>query len=240
MESKDSKNNIINMKKTLSIFIHYDSDDSYCDEDIEYIKKISSIFSEVVVLTSNTKPIPNLDNVYTEYNMNNVGYDFGKLEKYINSIELNDVEDIYVFNNSCLLVRDPSFSIEYMRNKNLDFWGYTTSTEETMHIQSYFLYFTNKAAFLLKDFLAKNSPTQNKFSHFDVVRKIELQLLRYMYDNKMKCGAYIQTHKLFPQVNSTIIHADKLLILNPHFPFIKKKVYTFAKTFEKNYLLSLV
>lgn len=228
------------MKKTLCIFIHYDAQNLYSEEDLNYIKKISSIFSSVTVLTSNTNSIDDFNNVETICGMSNIGYDFGKLETYINSINLEDVEEMYVFNNSCLLIRDPTISIEYMKNKNLDFWGYTTSTEETMHIQSYFLYFTNKAARLLREFLLKNSPTENNFSHIEVVRKIELQLLRYMYDNKVKCGAYIQTHKLFPQVNSTIIHADKLLVLNPHFPFIKKKVYTFAKTFDKNYLLSLV
>jgi lipopolysaccharide biosynthesis protein len=228
------------MKKTVCIFIHYDSEDRYSDEDVEYIKKISSIFSSVIVLTSNTKPISNLSNIQTIFGMSNVGYDFGKLEAYIDSINLQDIEELYLFNNSCLLVRDPFVSIEYMKNKNLDFWGYTTSTEETMHIQSYFLYFKNNALSLLKTFLSNNSPTKNNFSHSDVVRKIELQLLRYMYENKMKCGAYIQAHKLFPQTNSTIIHADKLLVLNPHYPFIKKKVYIFAKTFDKNYLLSLI
>jgi len=228
------------MKKTVCIFIHHDSSDSYSSEDLDYIKKISSIFSDVIVLTSNTHPITNIDNIQTKYNIPNIGYDFGKLETYVNSINLEEIEDLYVFNNSCLLVRDPSISIEHMKKRSLDFWGYTTSTEETMHIQSYFLYFSNKSIKLLKEFLSNNSPVKNNFSHIDVVKKIELQLLRYMYDNKVKCGAYMQAHKLFPDINSTIIHADKLLVLNPHFPFIKKKVYTFAKTFDKNYLLSLV
>lgn len=228
------------MKKTVCIFIHYDSQNLYSEEDLTYIKRISSIFSSVIVLTSNTERVDGIDNVQTICNIANIGYDFGKLETYINSINLQDIEELYVFNNSCLLVRDPIISIEYMKNKNLDFWGYTTSTEETMHIQSYFLYFGNKAIVLLKEFLSKNSPIQNNFSHIDVVKKIELELLKYMYQNKMKCGAYIQAHKLFPHVNSTIIHADKLLVFNPHFPFIKKKVYTFAKTFDKKYLESLI
>jgi lipopolysaccharide biosynthesis protein len=228
------------MKKTICIFIHYDLSDLYSSEDLEYIRKISSIFSDVIVLTSNTRPITDIENIKTVCNISNVGYDFGKLETYINSINVEEIEDLYVFNNSCLLARNPSISIEHMKKRNLDFWGYTTSTEQTMHIQSYFLYFSNKAVKLLKEFLLNNSPVKNNFSHIDVVEKIELQLLRYMYDNKIKCGSYIQTHKLFPSINSTIIHADKLLLLNPHFPFIKKKVYTFAKTFDKNYLLSLV
>jgi lipopolysaccharide biosynthesis protein len=228
------------MKKTICIFIHYDSSNSYSSEDIEYIKKISFIFSDVIVLTSNTHPINEIENIKTICNIPNVGYDFGKLETYINSINIEEIENLYLFNNSCLLVRDPNISIEYMKKRDLDFWGYTTSTEETMHIQSYFLYFSNKAIKLLKEFLSNKSPVKNNFSHIDVVKKIELQLLRYMYDNKLKCGAYMQAHKIFPGINSTIIHADKLLVLNPHFPFIKKKVYTFAKTFDKNYLLSLV
>ena len=88
------------MKKTVCIFIHYDYEDRYSDEDVEYIKKISSIFSSIIVLTSNTKPISNLSNVQTIFGMSNVGYDFGKLEAYIDSINLQDIEELYLFNNS--------------------------------------------------------------------------------------------------------------------------------------------
>ena len=222
-------------KKTRCLFIHYDPSDSYSEEDKYFINKINLIFPSLVVLTSNTQPV---DGVETK-KIQNIGYDFGKLEHYLNSVDLNEIEDLYVFNNSCLLVRDPSVSIEYMKNRDLDFWGYTTSTEVKMHVQSYFLYFSNKSIPLLKQFLKDNSPIKNNFSYTDIVYKIELQLWEYMSD-KVRCGSYIETHKIFPGINSTIIHADKLLALNPHFPFIKKKIYTFSKTFDKDYLLSLV
>lgn len=227
------------MEKTICIFIHYDSNDLYSEEDINYIKELTKVFSDVIVLTSNTREVTSVESVKTIHNMSNVGFDFGKLETYLNSVEINAIDNLYVFNNSCLLVRDLSDSIELMKKKNYEFWGYTTSTELAMHVQSYFLYFNKNAISVLRNFLKKYSPTKNKYSHNDVVKKIELPLLTYMIENKINCGSYLNTHKLFPYVNSTIFHADKLLILNPHFPFIKKKVYTFAKIFTKEYLLSL-
>lgn len=228
------------MKKSLCIFIHYDESMTYTKDDMSSLQKISSVFDEVIVLTSNKEKIYNIKNIHTYCNMHNIASDFGKLETFINSIDIDDYEDMYVFNNSCLIVRELETSIQSMKKKYLDFWGYTTSTEHTIHIQSYFLYYSNKAMHLLKEFLNKNSPVNNNLSHKDVIEKIELKLLKYMHNNGMKCGSYMKTHILFPSVNPTIIYADKLLIFNPHFPFIKKKTFTLAKIFDRKYLESLV
>lgn len=229
----------MNSDGTLCVFIHFDSNDLYSDEDLHYIKTLSEIFKSVVVLTSNTKEIPLIPNVHTITSMSNVGFDFGKLETYINTLDLDNYDELYVFNNSCYLVRDPSVSLEFMKTKGFDFWGYTSSQEQAIHVQSYFLYFSRAALQFLKNFLTEYSPTKNNYTHLEVVRRLELPLVHYLSGRKMKCGVYLETHKLFGQSNPTILHADKLLILNPHYPFIKKKVFTEAKSFTKEYLFGV-
>jgi lipopolysaccharide biosynthesis protein len=227
---------------SICLFVHYDENNLYSQEDIGYIKHLTEIFDKVFLLTSNTNEITELNNSKIEYFLNipNVGYDFGKIQYFLNKFEIQKQSDCYIFNNSTLLVRNLQPSLEHMKNKNLDFWGYTTSKARFFHIQSYFLYFSNQALIEFKNYLNIQDPIGNNFGFEDIVNNIEIKLLKHFSDKKMKCGSYIHTHKLFNDQDSMVFHIDKLLILNPHFPFIKKKLFTKFKTFDKTYLQSLI
>jgi len=227
----------------LCLFIHYDENHCYTEDDIKYINNLSKNFKTVTILTSNSNKIENYSfDCEIEYILNipNFGYDFGKIQYFLREKDITNIECCYIFNNSCLLVRDLEPSISYMDSKNLDFWSYTTSLARAFHTQSYFMYFSNPA---LKEFISllrEKDPHGNKYGFEEVVNNLEIQILRHMNLKKFKCGSYLHTHKIFGDKDSTVFHADKLLVLNQYFPFIKKKVFTNFKTFDRKYLESLI
>lgn len=213
-------------KKAMCLFAHYDKENKYTEDDISYISHLSSIFEEVVVLTGNSGKIENdtLQNVKYVLNIPNRGVDFGKVDYYLQKNNVDKYEQFYIVNNSCILVRDLAPSIEYMETKELDYWGYTTSNELGLHIQSYFYYLNKKGLGVLKEMLSENKPFDNDLSYVEVIRQIEIKMLSYFSSKGLKCGSYIHCHKIKTSKEPNILYYyPDWLLLNPNFPFIKKR-----------------
>lgn len=230
--------------KKICIFVHHDEQNQYSQEDIKFINHLLELFEKVVVLTGNdNKPmVEKFKRLECVNNIPNKGYDFGKIQKYIQENSLENYEEFYVFNNSCFLVRDLLPSLQYMQKKDLDFWGYTTSNEGGLHIQSY-SYFLNKKCFdVYREYIIEADPHNNDMDYRDVVDNIEIKMLQYLSSKNLKCGSFLHTHKLkaVGNLNPTIRAAD-ILLLNHNYPFIKKKIFTQLKgLYDLEYLQSLL
>lgn len=224
--------------KTLCIFVHFSENNDYSEDDIHYISTLITLFENVVVLSSNDHSPNNLRCKF-QLNIPNYGVDFGKIQWYLNTINVDELEHLYIFNNSCILIRNPKESIAYMEKKNYDFWGYNTSNEsDTLHIQSYFYYFKNHAILEFNNLLNEINPFGNALSYVDVIPKLEIPMLNYMHSKGFNCGVYLQTHLCFPNTNPVLFYIDKILILNVHFPFIKKKSLIPGR-YDRHYLTML-
>lgn len=219
----------------LCLYAHYDESNVLNEDDLKTLNLLSKEFDKIIIITSNTIH----SNDYEIYFCENKGLDFGKHEWFIkNNLDaIRKYDNICLTNNSYIGCRDFKHSIEYMNKKTCDWWGYTSSNEIKLHVQSYFLYFKNKSFYSFVDFLFKISPYDNNLSYRSVIDLIELEILDYMSYNGYKADTYLKTHLIFP-TNSTILHADKLLFLNENFPLFKKNSYI-KNTFNKEKLLKI-
>lgn len=228
--------------KKLCLFCHYDKDELYSEDDIKYVSGLSSTFEKVIVLTGNDKEIEGqkFHNVEYVLQIPNRGLDFGKVQNFLENNSVKEYGEFYICNNSCLLVRDLSPSLKYMREKKLDFWGYTTSKELQLHVQSYFYFLNKKALKEFKDLLFKVNPFNKNLAYDQVIRQIEIKMLSYFDSKGLKCGAYVHCHKLKTnrQDNISYFYPDWLL-LNPNYPFIKKKALKLG-LHERKYLESFL
>lgn len=235
------------MKNSVCFFVHHDKNDKYSKEDKRYVEHLCSIFDNVVILTGNTKKFKT-ENGNPEFllKIKNRGFDFGKLQHYINSNREHvlSFEDIYVFNNSCYLVRDLTPSLQKMKEKDLDYWGFTSSIERKLHIQSYFYYLSKRAFIEFDQMLAEVDPYGKNLGFDEVINGLEIQMLDFLIKKGMKCDSFIRTHKIkrYPFTlgkNPTIFGADYLLF-NSDYPFLKKKLFTDFKLHTKEYFNELL
>jgi len=228
-------------KKKICLFCHYDKDGIYSQDDINFISSLSSTFEEVVVLTSNKERVDkkNFSNVKYSLGIPNRGLDFGKVQNFLENNDIDNYDEFYIVNNSCILARDLSPSLKFMQKKGLDFWGYTTSKEIQLHVQTYFYFLNNKAYKEFRKLLNKEDPFGKNLSYDQVIRQIEVNMLSYFNSVGLKCGSYIHSHKIKTNKldNLSFFYPDWLL-LNPHYPFIKKKSIKIG--FERKYLESFL
>ena len=236
-------------EKSLCFFVHYNKEGEVQERDREFLAHLMNNFTNIVVLTGNkidsfSEEVRSCPTVTIVPEIPNHGYDFGKIEFFIKNFKNYNFEDInkyqnyYVFNNSNFMLRDPGPSLERMDAKELDFWGYTTSNDFGLHVQSYFYFMSHKAFEKYSEWVCQIGPFTNKLSIHDVITKMEVKLLKLFLDNNFKCDSYFPTHKLPvhrrpPHGNHSIAIAD-LLLLDRDFPFIKKKAFNFTAIHGKN------
>lgn len=225
--------------KKICLYAHYDEDNIFSDDDIKTLNLLSNEFDKIIIISSNTNFDINIKNCEFFY-CKNKGFDFGKheffLKKRLKSILKYDY--ICLTNNSYIGCRNFKNSIEKMINKKYDWWGYTSSSEQKLHIQSYFLFFNNQSFKYFYNFLSDVSPYYKNLSHYDIIQRIELQLLNFMNRQNFKHGTFVDAHLLHPEINSTIKYAAEIIFLEKDFPLFKKKAIQ-KKLYTKEFFTNL-
>lgn len=246
---------------SLCVYIHYDSENIFSKEDVHFVEHLKRNFSNIKILTGNSDdntPEELIDSkISITYNIPNYGYDFGKLEYFLSegrnaNEDINKYDNFYIFNNSCIIVRDLGPSLEEMDSKKLDFWGYTTNRDEgTIHVQSYFYFLSKKAFNIFEPWLKKHSPFYNKLNMKEVIQKLEVKMMSNLLMNNLKCNSYLQTHKYYGgrihrgfYASNHTIFMPEWLMMNKNFPLIKKKAFTMSEALKtsinKEYILHTI
>jgi len=132
--------------KRVCVFAHYDKNNSVDNYVYFYLSSLKNITSDIIFVTvSNisTSHIRKLENEGIKVvTRKNVGYDFYSYKTGLETIELNDFDELILCNDS---VYGPIFNLEnffmQMTINKSDFWGFTDSNQISYHLQSYFLVF---------------------------------------------------------------------------------------------------
>ena len=137
------------MVRRACIIAHYDRDNVVDEYVYYYLSHISNVAEKIVFVTvsqlgeSDLKRMTSMG--VSVICRNNIGYDFFSYKLGLESINVEDYDEIIVCNDS---VYGPFFDLNTtfskMEKRGCDFWGATDSNEINYHLQSYFLVFKSQ------------------------------------------------------------------------------------------------
>jgi hypothetical protein len=189
----------------LAIFIHWSKNDRISDHDQNLIHCLASEFDQVLVVcnrngTSNRNQpiIDNPDNKIQIIERVNEGYDFGGYKDGMLLIrEFSDAfSEVLLINNSIFLLKSSLTELmQDVRDIEFDVTSITSSTEETFHLQSYFLHFKKRT---LKDsgiwdWFSQLETNSNKRA---TVTSLEIPFSAQMNTLGFTCGAIWNSQQL--------------------------------------------
>ena len=182
----------------LAIFVHWSESDQISKHDQNLIHCLASEFDQVFVVcnrnrTSNRNH-PLLDNPDSKIQIIervNEGYDFGGYQAGMLLIrEFSDsLSEVLLINNSIFLLKSSLTElIQAVRHSDFDVTSITSSTEETFHLQSYFLHFKKRTLrdYGLWDWFSQLETTSNKRA---TVTSLEIPFSTEMNELGFTCGA---------------------------------------------------
>lgn len=239
--------------KRIALYVHYDKNNCISEDDVNYIKELSSFVEQVVFITNSKiselekqKVSPYISKIIER---ENIGYDFGGWRDAILSLGfeyLATFDQLLLLNNSCYCGRyDFRNVFAKMESKDVDFWGITLfpyledgtyiqkpCIEE--HIQSYFQVF-NSNVVKSSSFKEFWESIKNYEELVDVVANCETVLTKRLKDAGFKYDVFVkETRILSNSLGNYSIPYEfpyDLLILGS--PFIKKKSEMYMKPIEK-------
>lgn len=253
------------MKESVAIFIHYSTNHKVEKYVKFYIEKILDFFDSIIVVTNLVSPSVNdfsnnLKVSVIKEETNN--YDFGKFYLAFKHLNLDNYDKIALINDSAVLFNDLDLIFTKGDSLNKDFWGITDSkeivpgyiTQNTYHIQSYFLIFNKKAIPILDRFF-KNINIEEFFKQnlsvrelrMKIVVDLEIGLSQFMLKNNITAGSIFSCNELAQKfkrdINKLNLHiALWKELIEMGYPFIKRKIVTngFDPVYEKNLIDSFL
>ena len=182
----------------LAIFVHWSESDLISNHDQNLIHCLAAEFDQVLVVCNrnglSNKNRPQLSNTNDKVQIierKNEGYDFGGYQAGMLLIrEFSDsLFEVLLINNSIFLLKSSlSELIQDVRYSEFDVTSITSSSEETFHLQSYFLHFKQRT---LRDsglweWFSKLESNSNKRA---TVTSLEIPFLTEMNVLGFTCGA---------------------------------------------------
>ena len=189
----------------LAIFVHWSESDQISKHDQNLIHCLASEFDQVFVVcnrnrTSNRNH-PLLDNPDSKIQIIervNEGYDFGGYQAGMLLIrEFSDsLSEVLLINNSIFLLKSSLSQLtQDVRDSEFDVTSITSSSEETFHLQSYFLHFKQQTLREsgLWDWFSKLETNSNKRA---TVTSLEIPFSAQMNVLGFTCGAIWNSQQL--------------------------------------------
>ena len=242
----------------LIVFVHYNAKNLYDDYVDYYLDALMSIQEEKQLIFVSTSKLPKdthkqlQDKNIKIIERKNEGYDFYSYKLAIKSVNTKKFSSILICNDSAF---GPFFELntiyKSMQSINGDIIGLTKSTEETYHLQSYFILFKNSVihsqAFQkfweqvgiisdrskvietyelgLSKFFIKHQFKLNVFCNLDINCSNLIFHSEKKYLMLRKCFRYLSRGKLtkINEVNPTH-YFWRHLITNYNFPFVKREL----------------
>ena len=246
--------------RRLGVFAHYDRSDTVSDEDLETLKRMRQVMSDIVFVSNNDLPEEELLKirplVVSALIRENKGMDFGAWKAALSDIgkkDLGNYDELVLFNNSCLPpVFDMRRIFEEMEQRGPDFWGmtlfpyspdgsYIGRDHIPEHLQSYFTVFSKKV-FESDAFWSFWESIGDSGSYKEVVANCETRLTGVLANAGFKYEPYIkETYYLRDFLKSDSIPYEKpcsLLLLGS--PLVKKKCYEYMDEAQRIELETLM
>jgi len=192
------------------VFAHYDKQDRVDPYVFYYLGELRKL-TPTLIFVSTAKPdqedIDKLERIGCEVILReNAGYDFMSYKLGLERLECTAYDEVVICNDS---VYGPFFDLETIFNKMraeaCDFWGMTSNTDISYHIQSYFVVFKKQALH------------SAAFSHFwdtltildsksEIIRRYEVGLSRCL----LKAGLKAETSADYnPTLTDQLIYLSK-------------------------------
>ena len=189
----------------LAIFVHWSKSDRISKHDQNLIHCLASEFDQVLVVCNrngtgnrNQPLIDNPDSKIQVIERFNEGYDFGGYQDGMLLIrEFSDAfSEVLLINNSIFLLKNSLTElIQEVRDSDFDITSITSSSEETFHLQSYFLHFKKRTLndSGLWDWFFKLETNSNKRA---TVTSLEIPFSTEMNALGFTCGAIWNSQQL--------------------------------------------
>ena len=189
----------------LAIFVHWSKSDRISKHDQNLIHCLASEFDQVLVVCNrngtgnrNQPLIDNPDSKIQVIERFNEGYDFGGYQDGMLLIrEFSDAfSEVLLINNSIFLLKSSLTGlIQEVRDSDFDVTSITSSSEETFHLQSYFLHFKKRTLSDsgLWDWFFKLETNSNKRA---TVTSLEIPFSTEMNALGFTCGAIWNSQQL--------------------------------------------
>ena len=230
-------------KNRVCVFAHYDRDDLIDEYIYYYLHELLTVVQKLVFVTVSDIDIDaikrlknlNIDVIKRE----NIGYDFYSYKVGIESLDLEEYDELLICNDS---VYGPFFSIKNifneMKNIECDFWGMTDSGMYVYHLQSYFIVFRSNVfqSVTFQKFWDELSIIDDKAK---LINAYELGLSQVLISANFKSKVYINYQ---PTIQEIKLHIYKYFA--PSFPGLRHfkmfiTGYYWKVRREKNYNITV-
>lgn len=233
----------------LCVFIHFDPKNSLDKNAEHYLNSLKIAGCDIVLVSTSDCLTPLALETAKKYcrtiiRRSNVGRDIYSYKIGVDFVsqKISSYEKLIIANDS---VFGPFFDIskliDFGDDKSLDFWGATDCHQIKYHLQSYFFVFTQKMA---NSECFKQYWNDIKLINYKrhLIEKYEVGITQYFMKKGYRCDAYCaynvivnnmptetlaqKMRKQFFQKGkeNLVQHAWDLLIMEYHFPFLKKEL----------------
>lgn len=178
----------INHTKRACVFAHYDKDGIVDRYVYYYLQKLKLISKEIVFVTVSNISLDDKKHLneigVTILQRENVGYDFYSYKVGIDYLKDKEYKELILCNDS---VYGPIYSLEsvfvQMEKYNVDFWGITSSSMISIHIQSYFIVFREEllSSDFFYSFWENVKPLEDKVQ---IIKMYEIGLTQFFNNKK--------------------------------------------------------
>ena len=224
------------------IFVHYGQENQLPKSDFFYVSELSRLFSKVIVVTNIREfQLVGLPGHVELLQVKNEGYDFGMFYKVFQTLDLENLDQLVLANDSNLLLGDLENTLREGKSIKADFWGLIDSYEKpwfsthenNYHLQSHFLVWEKEGIRILREFFqevkveAIFAETNPKELRRKVINAWEIGLSQYFIAQGIKPKAIFESEKITAQLgkkltlNLTMKYPEVLLAQG--YPFLKKK-----------------
>ena len=190
---------------------------------IFWLEKLKPYFDKIILVT-NSRPINNyalMSKLGVDViEVKNEGYDFGMWYKVMNDMDMSDIGELCLVNDSTVLFKNIDKMMGDIRHKQADVVGVTDSNQYGYHLQSYFLYFKNSEVVSAMWGLFN----ENKILHGDinfVINNYEIKLSNILLEKGFKLDS-IYSYKKYNSENISVLNVKELIA--DGVPMIKKKI----------------
>ena len=228
----------------LCVFIHYSQGCVIPYYVTCYLAELSNHFDQVILVTNTRtlqRSVSDISEKVSLIFVENQGYDFGMFYKVIQTLSLEDYQQIACVNDSNVLFKSLSPIFSWSKSLKMDFWGLADSHEKpwfsthrnNYHIQSFFMVFEKKAILRLQEYM-EELDVDELFAIQDIKevrRRIinvwEIGLSQYMLKHDLVVGSFMNSLKIEKEYrlkkgkNLTQKHFD--LLMEVGYPLLKKK-----------------
>lgn len=208
------------------LFSHYNTEPNISNYVKLYLEELKRHNDRVICITNN-RDINDKDlTILADLNIDvikveNEGFDFGMWYKILLTLNMFEITQLTLANDSCVLFRKLDSVYNWCNESNLDVCSLTDSYEKSYHLQSYFLVFKTKTIEHVFNYFIKNKIIADLEK---VINTYEIGLSTYLLEKGFKIGSYYDATKMQHGLltNISIYFAKELIELKS--PMIKKKV----------------